>query len=1610
MHGGIPSAASSTPSLPPPRDAALTRALRAAARLRTILQHVNALRCAQPQSNADHLSLPGDPKAGAPEAASALRQTSSSPPAHLRTAPTAVAEAPPSSSPPCLSDLVCPLAPLAQRVKQKKARDANRQQRRDARRTTALTTTAASATAADMVRNALSQPLGVVASRLLSAAASGAPLLFPDVAITSASATDNRARDGLGSPQSPSAPHPAAASLDPSATPQTPAAQGTRTPPSATVDSAPQPGIPPPAASPNPAHSTPEISYQSSPLHVRRQQSWHRRSQHWRDSADDGPSPLAVLLLTPCSVSVSEGRCHCHHASPSHTERENRHHHHHHCHRQCRSAHEVAGRAPDPARSPTVDATPPQKQVRSSSWHQEEMPATKTSQPVGGVFSSSGPISFLARTLREAGTAALAASPSTGGEEQHIPPANRCHRRRGKLEQSGEGANARVAAPSPSRARWSVSAAFPYSGSSPHAADGRLPDLSRSSRKSSCACSRCSCDSWSGSESSRSASSSRMSCTRGAHSPLSGLFTPLTIPLDGRYDPHAPLLPLTLCYGGTPVREVFCSVLSTSTQHTESRSSTLVSSEWSAESSTGTTAANAAAAPGADLHGLAAPEEAGRTVAYAHRGGEPAEKPQHVGSGHRQHSSHLSSTTNTQLSYVAEMDAIDRGVVAPYVSYLFAPEVRVIDLRQLKGCVRLDDPTPPLEATCIGFSHASDVYLVGTSSGLLWRVPVGGGAEAMRATPLGNLWPPHAPPSAKPAATAALGGTSAAEGCLGAASDTSGGGGSTVLPVPLPGHTAAILSIAFNDDGALFATAGMDGCVIVWNACTSAKLRRISTGWASSSTPSSASTHYAGVDAAVGQRAPHLVRFMPMNNNYLLVSYLGSSELHLYNSSTGLPATNAAGTRLARAAASTMKVHRSGTRGSHGSSGDGAGCAASSGAITALAVDLVASPFFFSGDVSGTVALWTYRAGDVVAMPTLRATAAASSLTALAGSGRHAHTGSSVVDPLLHGRAGSSGDGMGVFSNPLYQLPELRRVTTLALPEQLGGIAALGVSTLHVSQLHSLFRHRGPRQGTESMQSTSEDGPDGVGPTPPHPLEPTAQVFRTLAQQNRACWAAGDALRAVDERAAAKSAARNRRDAHGRSSGGQSHFVAHSAPAVSTAGAPASGDKSILPQVFAGLPSRLSETLSALWRGGSSAPSPAAHSGPAPVPHKEKSAAAAAKVSAAPATAFAKGELLHQLRNDALDVVCPLLVLVTLPCDTIYALGVLLQLQPGSRHSSAADREGVVGAGAPTVSYRLYPLLKTTSPSRLRHLGVGAVQSPDNPRVIIVATPCEEGFVRMEPLSHFATPSPSKQRTSPGGVSATPAPAVGSLQPGSTATAPGECSRRSHSHVLATLPMPYGGRCTGVAWSPNGRFLVAITAEGVIYQWARVYLLDPFPSSTNAAVAAAAAAAATRKSDATRVGGGDNAAPAHSVASIKEEMEARSSTAGAAAATSGRRRSYATERFGAMHGAESATANFTSLLGAPMASAVAPPSGLAVGDNAAARAAFNEENAWRESLHRELERQRRAQAALKLVAHVGADVEDDTVSSSGYSLGDANAANSAVTEDVLEDEETESSR
>ncbi|KAK7198571.1 WD domain, G-beta repeat [Novymonas esmeraldas] len=1101
-------------------------------------------------------------------------------------------------------------------------------------------------------------------------------------------------------------------------------------------------------------------------------------------------------------------------------------------------------------------------------------------QAGGGVFGRS-PMQLLARTLRDAGAAALAASPLTRGGSRPSPSFADGSRR-----------------PSSSGGSISTSAR-----SGPHVESGG------------------------GGSASSKAHRRRVSRTRAAHrsSPSSSTtttsvsrpLTPLTIPRrGGRYDPHAPLLPLARCYADTPTRAVFSRVPSTSPrQSTASRSSTPVSSEWSVRSSSAG----------------AVSDTAGR-------------EQQRGSARERRRSTAQSPTTNTQLSYVAEMDAIERGDVAPYVSYLFSPEARVVDLRELEGCVRHREPAAPLQATCIAFARTADVYLVGTSSGVLWRVPVGGGAEAVRATPLGSLWPP--PTSV---------GAPATGGGISVKGDGGGGGGgagntsaASLLPVPLLGHTAAILSIAVNDDGALFATTGMDGCVIVWNALTSAKLRRIGAAWAG---------------AAAAQRAPHTARFMPQNNNYLLVSHIGSSELQLFNSSTGLPVTSVAVVGSTSATASTAKDHRGTSAASHSGAGSRAAparAASSAAAITALAVDPVASPFFFSGDASGAVVLWTYRAGDVAVWPTLRATASSSG-SGGGGGGRHARNRSCVVDPAHH--------RSGVAATPLHRLPELRRLTALALPPQQGGVASISVSALTTAQLHHLLHRRGAH---------CPDTSDAAH----HPLEPTGPLLRAVARQNRACWAAMEEPLMSD--APVVGTARGVMDSQHRRSGGGGPLS--SAASTTAAG---SSSSSSLPHALTELPSRLSESFLALWGGGGGGAS-----SPAPEMRAVSAAAGVADGRHGPA-ALSERELLRQLRDDALDAVCPLLLLVSQPCDTVYALGLVLQLQPGARRGGAGHAAGgttaAAGVGATTVNYRLHALLKATGPSRLRHLGVGAVQSPDNLRLIVVATPCEEGFVRVAPLLHAAPASSSAPHTSRTG----PSPCGESGDGG-----------RGRGHVLATLPMPFGGRCTGVAWSPNGRFLVAITAEGVVYQWARVYLLGP----TAAAAADPAAASTAAASRAAAAAAGDAVASPQTHGAAHADAAA---IAGSPHLPATRRRGCDTERSDAGHCFPSPAGALTGLLTPSLPRTAAAPTGHVVGASAAARAAFCAEDAWRESLQRELERQRRAQAALKLVAHAGGggtaeDEGEENVSSSGYWLDD-DAMTSARMQDSLDEEETESS-
>lgn len=1233
-------------------------------------------------------------------------------------------------------------------------------------------------------------------------------------------------------------------------------------------------------------------------------------------------------------------------------------------------------------------------------------------------FFGNSPITLLARTF---GATVMGGSPTV--EADHALSTRHTSRQGGQLTSTRTPDTASISNATPTTTPATAAAAAAAASLSSFASPPR-PRRSLSAA-SSCSCSHSSCSEWCCS--SWTPSESSVSLLRSPNT--FGLC--LTAPgPDGAYNPHAPLPSLERCYGNAWTYGCFNDVPSTSTARTESRSSTPFSSEWSF--GTDGTGTSHTPLPPQGLEPATAAAAATPHTPSRRRGGRrtasaEGTKRRTASPGDHSHlSGGASPTAVTQLSFATEMDAIEKGHVAPYVSYLFSPEARVVDLRQLEGQLRRRDPAPAVSATCIRFCRAGDAYLVGTSSGLLWRVPVGGAQEAVRATPLGSLWPPQAQPFHAPAASGADGAGGDAARARGTASATPASSPPpTLQPVPLSGHTAAILSIAFNDDGSLYATTGLDGCVIVWKANTSAKLRRISAA--------------GGPHDGSAPRAPHLVRFMPQNNNYLLVSYLESGELHLYNSSTGLPVTNVAGTGLTRmsvsgggtlSGASGSKHHSKTSSSGVGRGGNTKG--GGGGAITALSVDLIASPFFVSGDADGTVVLWTYRAGDVVTWPTLRATAPPSQSGA--GGARHARSRSHVADPLTGASRAASSVADGFFATPLYQLPELRRVTAFALPSEAGGVAAVNVTTLHAAQLHSLLRPCGSSQQQQTAADTG-DSAGGAARVLPNPLEATAQVLHSAALLNRACREALEVRRSVEE-AADDIARRSRRDNHAKRDdalGTTGH--AHGGGSSSGGGGGGGG----FPHVLAALPSRLSDTFSALWggvSGGGGGGSNTATS-PAASVRKDGGRAAAAASSTGSPTATAKegsvavlseAEMLKQVRSDALDVVCPLLVLVSTPCDTVYTLGLLLQLQHGNSHHSSGGAVGAAASGGgsgggaaaakPAVSYRLYPLLKTMGPSRMRHVGVGAVASPDNHRLVVVAAPCEEGFVRVLPLLRL-DPAPVAKADVTGGNGGAAAPSGTALRAGVS-----EATRVNKQHVLATLPMPYGGRCTGLAWSPSGRFLVAITAEGVIYQWSRVYLLNT-AAHAHYGGAASAGPVPTKQHNSSSSGGDGGGVPSRQAGpagagsanlTVKGQQRGAGGTqadvgggsaaaAAAAAIVAARRRGCDTEYSDTVNQPPS-TLTFTSLL----STSVALPSSATVAaaiarESDAARAAFSEEDAWRQSLQRELERQRREQAALKLVTQPGAGDENE-VSSSGYWLDEG--ANSKVSRNTFgDDEETE---
>ncbi|KPI89415.1 hypothetical protein ABL78_1451 [Leptomonas seymouri] len=1520
-----------------------------------------------------------------------------------------------------------PLAPLMERARMRRKRDAQLQRRRAARQPKSVAAHVSSMSAADVMRNTLSQPLGAMAARLLSAATAGAPSLFSEPAASGPGEATTAARIAESSPPThTSNPNVAAAEtvahmLSPSSSPH----KGTMAKvfPHAHHRHA---SLRLPSPMRTPARYCSADARLHKPLSATSATSLPPPSDDGIGDVECRRTPREYRDRLSHSLLTFRAE-----APPAkHRQRHTYH----------RAYHSSGCLHLQPSSKPITVHSAAQPDAQHSPFMRAHFTPPSALPPAHHFFSSS-PIPLLAGAFSGGGTGGFS-SPTMGNDRAQ---------RRAVSSPNAKTRDAGAAAAGGDQ---------PLSPSSLLSTGNLLPPLHQVHQEE---LHSCFASSWASSDAD---ASSPSSCDT--------FFCPMTAPgADRVYNPLAPLPSLLRCYGDAETRNLFDDVLSTSTQCTESRSSSPCSSEWSARtSSTNVDVTHHATATAPGRHSRSPSRPLDEPGAMPKAAANPNQGSLHVESSRRRRasprhngSSVPSPNVQTQHSFATEMDAIEKGQVTPYVSYLFTPEARTVDLRQLEGQLRRRESLSPVAATCIRFCPAGEAYLVGTSSGLLWRVPVSGG-QVVRATPLGNLWPPHAQaggsaissgvgpgtlsaapaPSANNTTTATAAAPSAVRvspgGVLSEADVSVSSAQLSSQPTPLSGHTAAVLSIAFNEDGTLYATAGLDGCIIVWKASTSAKLRRISAVWAG---------------ASAVQRAPHLVRFMPQNNNYLLVSYVDGSALHLYNSSTGLPVTNAAGTGLARMTVSSSSIASGagGTAsagpkgllkgGSKTNSGTGGGRC---GAITALAVDLIASPFFVSGDADGRVVLWTYRAGDLVMWPTLRATSTpASSDNPDSGSShaaRHARSRSYVIDPPgygLHSDPSSIGGG-SVFSTPLYQLPELRRVAACELPVHAGGVAAISVSTLHAAQLHSLFRPCGSpykdvvaaaeRDGEEkSKASVHAEGRSHRA------LETTAQVLHAAAVQNRACREELEARQAEKEEAAAAgddATGRSRRDDCGVTC--SSAIKRKGSDDSTTATRTSSGG---FPHILARLPSRLSDTFSALWSGsgGGSGSHGGAPSSPSVTAKAcgADSSLASLKPSTPPAVpsdfcpaAVSEKELVKQLRIDALDVVCPLLILVTAPCDTVYSLGLLLQLQHGTLHHNhgAKGSSGHPSSAAwPTVSYRLYPLLKTTGPSRMRHIGVGAVASPDNHRLVVVAAPCEEGFVRVLPLLRVETAATAAATTTARADATTPGPGSGTPKSSGGAT-----TQLTNKHVLATLPMPYGGRCTGVAWSPSGRFLVTITSEGIIYEWSRVYLL----STTITGCSSTAVNGATRKAvagslkrdtgfgkgrsssngaacHASLVSGEDDSsviAPtttAKGARKISTAADAAGVPANAAAAAT-QRRGCDTEYSDTVHRPAS-TLNFTSLLGRSMAAPTAATASTAVlaGQGNAACAAFLEEDAWRESFQRELERQRREQAALKLVTSPG-DQDESEVSSSGYWLdGDAKTEGSLDTFD--DDEETE---
>ncbi|EKF39615.1 hypothetical protein MOQ_000153, partial [Trypanosoma cruzi marinkellei] len=259
------------------------------------------------------------------------------------------------------------------------------------------------------------------------------------------------------------------------------------------------------------------------------------------------------------------------------------------------------------------------------------------------------------------------------------------------------------------------------------------------------------------------------------------------------------------------------------------------------------------------------------------------------------------NSESTAVTAQLEFDRISAGEEAPHASYLFSPETRIVDLCMLPLAAEKNHESGEKKATADGSRQSGN-----------------------------GSWPLPAPRHTEPAASATekdgctrvcfspegdcyIVGTECGKLWFVQVTIKAGHITSTTAanPLLLHGHSGAVTDIAFDDVGTCFASSGADACVILWNQRTPSKVRRINT------------------DGGV----PVAVRFMPKNNNYLLVSLPKHHLLRLYNSSTGFPVTRKG--QLIRVEA------------------------------TALVMEPCTYPFLFLGDVHGTITVWRYCVSSV---------------------------------------------------------------------------------------------------------------------------------------------------------------------------------------------------------------------------------------------------------------------------------------------------------------------------------------------------------------------------------------------------------------------------------------------------------------------------------------------------------------------------------------------------------------------------------------------------------------------------------------------------------------------